>query len=85
MKKDVIRAWSLVLQIGLSVIVPIFLLLGIGLIIKDNYNIDILIILIIVGLITGIRNVYYILKNYINMMDNNKDSELLKRHNKHHT
>ena len=85
MKKDVIRAWSLVLQIGLSVIVPIFLLLGIGLIIKDNYNIDILIILIIVGLITGIRNVYYILKNYINMMVNNKDSELLKRHNKHHT
>ena len=81
-KSEVFKSWALVLQLGISMIVPILLLVAIGYIIKSKMNIDLMLAFTIIGLLVGIRNVYVILKNYLKTMDNgtNKESELMKRH-----
>ncbi len=79
---DVFKSWALVLQLGISMLVPILMLVAIGYLIKTYLDIDLMLILIIFGLLVGIRNVYVILRNYLNSMDNSgrKESELMKRH-----
>ena len=79
---DVFKSWALVLQLGISMLVPILMLVAIGYLIKTYLDIDLMLILILFGLLVGIRNVYVILRNYLNSMDNSgrKESELMKRH-----
>ena len=79
---DVFKSWALVLQLGISMLVPILMLVAIGYLIKTYLDVDLMLILIIFGLFVGIRNVYVILRNYLNSMDNSgrKESELMKRH-----
>ena len=81
-KSDVFKTWALVLQLGISILVPIFLLIAIAHLIKVNLNIDLMLIFVIIGVGAGIRNVYVILRNYLKMMENseNKQSELMKKH-----
>ena len=81
-KSEVFKSWALVLQLGISMIVPILLLVAVGYILKTRLHIDFMLALIIIGVVVGIRNVYVILRNYLNTMDNdkNKESELMKRH-----
>ena len=80
--KDVFKSWSLVLQLGISMLVPIFLLVAFGYFLKDKFNIDWMLFFVLFGLAVGIRNVYVILKDYLkNMSDGKgKESELMKRH-----
>lgn len=76
-KKDVYTTLSLILQLGISILVPIFLLTILGLFLKSKFNFDILILLIILGVLAGFRNVVVILKNYLKMMDKGEgDSEI---------
>ena len=84
MKSEVFKTWTLVLQLGLTILVPLLLLVALGHLIKDKLGIDLMLVFVIVGIVTGVRNAYVILRNYVNMMKNtkNKDSELMKRHMK---
>ena len=79
---DVFKSWALVLQLGISMLVPIFMLVAAGYLIKTYLKVDLMLVFVILGLAVGVRNVYAILKNYLNSMDNskNKESELMKRH-----
>lgn len=72
------------MQLGLTMLVPLLLLVAVGYFLKEKLGIDIMLILVIIGVLSGVRNVYVILRNYVSMMKNtkNKDSELLKRHMK---
>ena len=81
-KSDVFKSWALVLQLGISMMVPILLLVAIGYFIKTKFAIDLMLIFVILGVLVGARNVYAILKNYLDSMGNskNKESELMKRH-----
>ena len=81
-KSEVFKSWTLVLQLGISMMVPILLLVAVAYFIKTKLNIDLMLFCVIFGVIVGARNVYVILRNYLNSMDNskNKESELLKRH-----
>ena len=81
-KSEVFKSWALVLQLGISMMVPILLLVAVAYFIKTKLNIDLMLFCVIFGVIVGARNVYVILRNYLNSMDNskNKESELLKRH-----
>lgn len=83
-KSEVFKSWSLVLQLGISMMVPIFMMIFFAYIIKENLSVDLMLVFVIVGFVVGVRNVYAILKNYLKTMDNseNKESELLKRHKK---
>lgn len=82
MKQEVFKTWTLVLQLGISILVPIFLLVALGYILKEKLNIDVMLICIILGVLVGVRNTYVIIKNYLKMMDSskNKESELMKKH-----
>ena len=81
-KPEVFKSWSLVLYLGISMLVPIFLLVAFSYFLKDKFGIDWMLFFVIFGLAVGIRNVYVILKDYLkNMSDGkNKESELMKRH-----
>ncbi|MBR0039519.1 MAG: AtpZ/AtpI family protein [Lachnospiraceae bacterium] len=81
-KSEVFKSWTLVLQLGISMLVPIFMLVAVGYLIKTYLKVDLMLVFVILGLVVGIRNVYAILKNYLNSMENskNKESELMKRH-----
>lgn len=83
-KHSVYKALILITQIGISIMVPIFLLLIIGNILKSKFNIDLVLILIIIGLIVGVRNAVYLIKNYLNedkYIDS--ESELKEKHKKY--
>ncbi len=82
MKQEVFKTWTLVLQLGISILVPIFLLVALGYILREKLNIDVMLICIILGVLVGVRNTYVIIKNYLKMMDSNKnkESELMKKH-----
>lgn len=79
---SIFKTLALITQIGISIMTPVFLLLFIGIVLKNKFNIDIIIFLIILGIISGIRNAYELIKAYLKSEDNteNKESELLKKH-----
>ena len=81
-KSEVFKSWALVLQLGISVLVPIFLMIVFAYIIKEYFKIDLMLLFVILGVLAGLRNVYVILKNFLATMDTDrsKESELMKRH-----
>ena len=84
MNKDVFRTWALVLQLGISMLVPIFLLVAFGYFLKEKFSLDAMLFCIIFGTLVGVRNVCAIVKNYLSTIDRSKqsESELVKRHMK---
>ena len=81
-KSDVFKSWALVLQLGISMMVPILLLVAVAYFIKVKLNVDLMLFFVILGVVVGVRNVYAILRNYLDSMDRGirKESELMKRH-----
>lgn len=81
-KSEVFKSWALVLQLGISMLVPIFMLVAIGYLIKTYLQADVMLVCVLLGFVVGIRNVYVILRNYLKSIDSsaNKESELMKRH-----
>ena len=81
-KSEVFKSWTLVLQLGISMLVPIFMLVAVGHLVKTYLKVDLMLIFVLLGLAVGIKNVYVILRNYLNTMNNDtrKESELMKKH-----
>lgn len=81
---DVFKSWALVLQLGISMLVPILMLVAIGYLVKTYLKMDLMLVFVILGFAVGIRNVYVILRNYLNTMDKSskRESELMKKHMK---
>ena len=71
----VIRALMLVTQLGISMMVPIFMMLFLGIWIESRFGISITLILIILGMAAGFRNCYILLTNA------GKDPKKKERHN----
>ena len=85
-KSSVYKTLALITQIGISIMVPIFLMLIIGIIIKDRFNTNLLIWFIIIGVIVGIRNTIILISNFLkddSMTNKNDESELIKKHKKY--
>lgn len=59
-KKSVYRNFALILQLGISVIVPIGLCIFIGVLIDKKFNSNFIIPLIFLGIAAGARNAYRI-------------------------
>ena len=77
MKKNrtVFKIIGLISQLGLSVVVPIFLCTFIGMFLERRFSISITVILIVLGLLAGMRNAYYLLKQAVDIMKEDKDEE----------
>ena len=85
-KSSVYKTLALITQIGISIMVPIFLMLIIAIIIKDKLNIDLIIPFLIIGVIVGIRNAVLLITNFLkdeNMSNKDDESELVKKHQKY--
>ena len=83
-KSEVFKSWTLVLQLGISILVPILMLVAIAYFIESEFKINLMLPFVILGLAVGVRNAYVIQRNYLDMMDKSpkKESELLERHKK---
>lgn len=81
-KKEVYTTWALILQLGISIMVPIFLLVFIGVLIKNSFGRDFILLFLIIGVAVGIRNAYVIIKSYLKTLKDREkgESELIKKH-----
>ncbi len=67
-RKEVFRSLSMISQLGISVMVPIFMCVFIGVMIDKYFNTSTLIFLLILGIGAGMRNAYILAKK---VMDDN--------------
>ncbi|WP_343207867.1 AtpZ/AtpI family protein [Anaerolentibacter hominis] len=68
--RPVVRALSLILQLGITMMVPIFLCLFVGSWLDKKLNTNFLVILfLILGMLAGFRNAYYSVKSFLKEED----------------
>lgn len=64
-KKEVFRNLALVTQLGISVMVPVFLCLFIGNWVDKKFEISTILIFLLLGILAGGRNAYILAKGAI--------------------
>ncbi len=72
-KKEVFRALALISQLGISVMVPTFLCLAIGVFLDKKFDTCFTIPLLIAGILAGGRNAYKLAKGVVG--DTKKDKQ----------
>jgi len=60
--RQLVKMLSLITQIGISMMTPIFLCIFVGYKIDERFNTSFTIIFLILGFLAGIRNCYILLK-----------------------
>ena len=81
MNAKILRNLTLITQFSVSMLVPIFGLLFIGLVIRERFNIDIVVICLVLGVFSGFRNAFVLIMQYAKQNEKNTGkSELLKKH-----
>lgn len=68
-KRSVHKTFALISQLGISMIVPILMCTLIGKYLQEKFSLPLFIPLVIMGILAGGRNVYYLTR------DANKDPE----------
>lgn len=69
-RKDVYKTLTLITQLGISMLVPIFLCAFLGVYLEEKFSISVFVPLLILGILAGGRNTY---KLAINASKNNKE------------
>ncbi len=62
-KNSVYRTFALLSQVGISMIVPILLCAWFGSFLEEKFSIPAFIPLVIMGVLAGFRNVYYLVRH----------------------
>lgn len=81
-KSVVFKTLVMITQVGISILVPIFFMLWLGLFFKDKFQIDLTVLFLIIGMVVGMRNAYMLIKPFIYDKQENKQSELIAKHKK---
>ena len=71
-KKEVFRSLALITQLGIHVMVPIFMFLFIGYIIDKKFGTSAILVFLIVGILAGGRNAYMLAKGVISENERDK-------------
>ena len=74
-KRSVYNTLALISQLGISIIVPILLCTFVGVFLENKFSISITVPLIILGVLAGVRNAYYLVKNANEDPEDKKDEE----------
>ena len=74
-KKTVYTTLALISQLGISMIVPIFLCTFVGVKLDERFDLSVTIPLIVCGILAGIRNVYALVKQAQETIIGKKDEE----------
>lgn len=72
-KKEVFRSLSLISQLGIHVMVPVFMCLFIGCFIDKKFGTSTTLIFMVLGILAGGRNAYMLAKGVIK--ENEKDGD----------
>ena len=72
-KREVFRTLSIVTQLGIHIMVPVFLCLFIGIWIDKKFGTATVLIFLVLGILAGGRNAYILAKGVIN--ENEKDKK----------
>lgn len=75
LKKDAYRNLALISQLGISMIVPIFLLLALGIYLENKFGIFAILPCVILGMLSGCRNAYFLMKKANGKSDGEKQSK----------
>lgn len=62
-RKNVYKTFALVTQLGISMLVPIFLCVFVALFLEDKFSISVFVPFLIVGILAGGRNTYMLAKD----------------------
>lgn len=62
-RKNVYRTLALITQLGISMLVPIFLCTFLGVYLEDKFSFHVFVPLLILGILAGGRNTYILAKN----------------------
>lgn len=73
MKTDAYANFALISQLGINMIVPIFVLLAIGIYLENKFDIFTTVPLLIVGVIVGCKNSYDLAKRAVFKSDRQKE------------
>ncbi len=68
MNKDnnqIIKMIYLITQIGFTMLITIFLCIGLGYIIDKNFNTNLMVWFIMLGVVSGFRSVYILIRKFI--------------------
>lgn len=72
-KKSVYKSFAMISQVGIAMLVPIFLCCMLGLFLKEQFGIPAFIPLFFVGALAGMRNVYVMLSAIFKEEDKKKN------------
>jgi ATP synthase protein I len=77
MKKnnDVWKSFAMVTQLGLTVLAPIIICIGLGWFLEEKFSIDIMALLLILGILAGARNAWALCRQMITGNDDDDDDE----------
>ena len=73
--KNVFQILALISQLGISIVVPIFICTFGGAYLEERFSIPITVPLIVLGVLAGGRNAYYLLRQALRTMKDNEDEE----------
>ena len=68
MNHKILKNLVLITQFSISIMVPIFLLLIVGIFIRDRFNIDLIVLFLVIGVLSGMRNGYVLIMQYVKQM-----------------
>lgn len=74
-KKSVYTTFAMISQVGLSMVVPILLCTYAGVWLEERYDFSYTVIMIVVGVLAGIRNVIAIVKRMQQITEEESDEE----------
>lgn len=72
-KREVFRTLSLITQLGIHVMVPVFLCLFVGIWIDKKFGTSTVLVFLFLGILAGGRNAYILAKGVIN--ENERDEK----------
>ena len=79
-RKEVVRSFMLVSHLGMTVMVPIFMCVIIGIFIDNRFGTSTLVWLLFLGIAAGMRNAYILIKSVLEENDKEREkAEKLKR------
>ncbi len=74
-KKSVYTTFTLISQLGISMIVPVFLCTFVGMKLDEKFSTSVTIPMIILGILAGARNVYALVRQATAVMESEEDED----------
>lgn len=72
-KRSVYKTFALITQLGISMIVPVLMCTLLGAWLRDRFSLPVFIPLVIMGILAGGRNVYYLARRANEDPEDEKD------------